>query len=84
MPDVASEVRAGLDNLADAVRMHAGVIASLAASRLANTEGRQREMAAVILQDAKQQFGDVLRRVNKADRDKMHRYIDGLCRGPKK
>lgn len=84
MPEYEAEVADAINNLADAVRVHAAVTATLAAGCHADTEGRQREMGAVFFEDARQQFADILKKVGPKRREEMHRYIDGLCRGMKR
>ena len=79
--EIASEVREGLDNLADAVRTFAGVMASCAAGMNTESPGYQRQMAGVIFQDAAERFSDVLKKMDEKDRDTLHKWIDGLCRG---
>lgn len=79
--EIASEVREGLDNLADAVRTFAGVMASCAAGMNTESPGYQRQMAGVIYQDAQERFGDVLKKLDEKSRADLHKYIDGLCKG---
>jgi hypothetical protein len=78
-----SDVRQGMDNIADAVRTLAGVMASVAAGMHGDTPGRQREMAGVIYADAQERFGDLLKKLDKRKRDELDRWIDGLCKGKK-
>jgi hypothetical protein len=56
MSELASEIGDGLHALADAFDRLAGVMAWVAAADNSDTHGRQKEMAAVILQFAKHGF----------------------------
>ena len=84
VPDVASEVRAGLDNLADAVRTHAAVMASLAAVEHSRDYGDQRNMAMVIFEDARQLFQELHDRIDPKRKQELDSYIEGLCKGKRK
>ncbi len=84
MSEYGSEVAAAINNLADAVKVHAAVMATHAAGCHSDSDYRQREMGGVFYEDAKQQFADILKRVGPKRREAMHRYIDGLCKGAKK
>ena len=79
--EIASEVREGLDNLADAVRTFAGVMASCAAGMNTESPGYQRQMAGVIYQDAQERFGDVLKKLDEKTQADLSKWLDGLCRG---
>jgi hypothetical protein len=79
--EMASEVRAGLDNLADAIRTLAGTIASSAAGMNTKTPGDQRNMAGVIYVDADQRFSDVMRKLDDKTRLELSSWIEGLCKG---
>jgi hypothetical protein len=79
--EMASEVRAGLDNLADAVRTLAGTMAAIAAQGHTKSLGDQRNMAAVMFADAEARFPDILRRLDKKGRDQLESYIDAICKG---
>jgi hypothetical protein len=52
VPETASLIADGLHDVADAMRMIAGVLAWGAAEQHSDTHGRQKEMAAVILRFA--------------------------------
>ena len=78
-----SEVAEAIKHLGDAIMTHARVTAILAAGAHSDSDYRQREMGGVFFEDAKGEFADILRKVGKAKREQMHRYIDGLCRGKK-
>jgi hypothetical protein len=80
VPEIASEVREGLDNLADSVRTLAAVMASCAAGINTDTPGYQRQMAGVIFQDAQERFGDVLRKLDEKTQADLHKWLDGLCK----
>jgi hypothetical protein len=84
MAEYTSEVAEALNRLADVGELLAGAIFSVAAGAHSDCDYRQREMAGVFYADAKDRFKDVLRKATKADRDKMHRYIDGICKSGKK
>jgi hypothetical protein len=91
MAEYTSQVAEALNRLADvgdriavAGELLAGAIFSVAAGAHSDCDYRQREMAGVFYADAKDRFKDVLRKATKADRDKMHRYIDGICKSGKK
>jgi hypothetical protein len=57
--EYVTETREGMDNIADAIRTLAGVMASVAAGQNTKTPGDQRNMAGVIFADAQERFGDV-------------------------
>ena len=80
MSEMASEVRAGFDNLADAVRTLAGTMASVAAAAHTDTLGNQRNMAAVIFADAEDRFGDLHKKLDPRLRQQLESWLDGLCR----
>lgn len=84
MSELPSEFRAGLDNLADAIRTLAGAICHGAAGEHSDSEYRQREMAGVFYADAEQRFGDILRKLEPKKRDEPHRYINAMCKGKAK
>ena len=77
---MASEVRAGFDNLADAVRTLAGTMASLAAAPHTDTLGNQRNMAGVIYADAQARFSDVLRKLDDKTQKDLESWLAGLCK----
>lgn len=70
-----------MDNIADAVRTLAAVMASVAAGMHTGTPGDQRNMAGVIYADASERFGDVLKKLNPDTQKKLESWLDGLCRG---
>ena len=76
-----SDVRQGMDNIADAVRTLAGVFASLAAGQHTTGGSNQRDMASVIYADAQERFGDVVKKLDPKLRKHLETYIDGLCKG---
>jgi hypothetical protein len=80
VPEIASEVREGLENLADAVRTLAGVMASCAAAAHTDTLGNQRNMAGVIYADAQERFGDVMKKLDEKTQADLHKWLDGLCK----
>lgn len=80
---VASEIAEALHRLADVGELIAGGLFAIASGAHSDSDYRQREMAGVFYADAKDRFKDVLRKANKTDREKMHRYIDGICKGKK-
>lgn len=84
VPEIASEVRAGLDNLADAIRTHAAVLASCAAVEHSRDYGDQRNMAMVIYEDASQLFKELNERLDPKRKEQLDAWIDGLCKGKKK
>jgi hypothetical protein len=63
VPEYVTETREGMDNIADAIRTLAGVMASVAAGTNTKTLGDQRNMAGVIYADAQERFGDVLKKL---------------------
>jgi hypothetical protein len=81
MSEMASEVRQGFDNLADAVRTLAGCIAAVAAGAHTDTKGDQRDMAAVFFLDAQDRFSDILRKMDPKLQAEFENYITALCRG---
>ena len=83
MPEYVSETREGMDNIADALRTLAGVMASIAAGANTKTPGDQRNMAGVIFTDASERFGDVLRKLDDKTRLQLETWLDGLCKAKK-
>jgi hypothetical protein len=82
-PDVSayeSEAREGMDNIADAIRTLAGVMASCAAACHTDTLDNQRNMAGVIYADAQERFGDVLKKLDDKTRRELEAWLAGLCR----
>lgn len=82
--EYVSETREGMDNIADAVRTLAGVMASVAAGMHTDTTGDQRNMACVIFTDACERFGDVHRKLDPKRQSELESWIDGICRGKRK
>ena len=78
-----SETREGMDNIADAIRTLAGVMASVAAGMHTDGGGNQRDMAGVIYADAQQRFGDVCRKLDEKNRKQLESWLSGLCKGKK-
>ena len=78
-----TETREGMDNIADAIRTLAGVMASFSAAHHTNTLGNQRNMAAVIFADAVERFGDVHKKLDEKTRQELERWIQGLCKSKK-
>ena len=76
-----TETREGMDNIADAIRTLAGVMASVAAGANTKTVGDQRNMAGVIFADAAERFGDVMKKLDPKKREELERFIDGICKG---
>lgn len=83
MTDYEGSVADAITNLADAARTLAAALCSIGAGHHTGTPGEQRDMAAVFFDDAQSRFGDVLRRMDKAQRAKLNAFIDGLCKGKK-
>lgn len=79
--EYVSETREGMDNIADAVRTLAAVMASLAAGMHTSSPGDQRNMAGVIYTDAQERFGDVLKKLDAKSQKQLEQWLDGLCRG---
>jgi hypothetical protein len=77
---VASELREGMENIADALRTLAGVMASVAAGMHTGTPGDQRNMAGVIYADATERFGDVLKKLEPKKRAELETWLAGLCK----
>ena len=81
MGEYVTETREGMDNIADAIRTLAGVMASVAAGQTTKTPGDQRNMAGVIFADAQERFQDVMKKLDPKKRDELERFIDGICKG---
>jgi hypothetical protein len=81
--EFVTETREGMDNIADAVRTLAGVLASIAAGQTTKTPGDQRNMAGVIYADAAERFGDVMKKLDPKKREELERFIDGVCKSKK-
>ena len=80
MPEYVTETREGMDNIADAVRTLAGVMASVAAGMHTDTLGNQRNMAGVIYADAQERFGDVLKKLDPKSQKDLESWLAGLCK----
>lgn len=80
MPEFVTETREGMDNIADAIRTLAGVMASVAAGMHTDTLGNQRNMAGVIYADAQERFGDVLKKLDAKSRKDLEAWLAGLCK----
>lgn len=83
MPEYVTETREGMDNIADAIRTLAGVMASVAAGANTKTPSDQRDMAGVFYADAQERFTDVLKKLDPKKREELERFIDGICKGKK-
>lgn len=79
--EFVSETREGMENIADAIRTFAGVMASVAAGMHTDTPGNQRNMAMVIFEDARERFGDVHRKLDDKSRKELETWLAGLCKG---
>jgi hypothetical protein len=79
--EYVTETREGMDNIADAIRTLAGVMASVAAGMHTDTLGNQRNMAGVIYTDAQERFSDVWRKMDEKSRVELEKWISGLCKG---
>jgi hypothetical protein len=79
--EYVTETREGMDNIADAIRTLAGVMASVAAGANTKTPGDQRNMSGVIYADAAERFGDVMKKLDPKKREELETFIAGLCRG---
>ena len=80
---ITSELREGLDNIADSIRTLAGVMASCAAAAHTKTVGDQRNMAMVIFEDARERFGDVHKKLDPKAQEQLKSFLDGLCKAKK-
>ena len=83
MPEFEFAATEAMNNIADAIRTLAGVMASIAASPHTNTLPNQRQMAGVIYQDALERFGDVLKKLDDKKRAELETWLDGLCKAKK-
>lgn len=81
VPDLVSETREGMDNIADAIRTAAGALCQIAAGAHTKTKGEQREFGAVLYEDARTRFADVARKLDPKMQAELEKYIDGLCKG---
>ena len=81
MPEYVSETREGMDNIADAVRTLAAVMASIAAGMHTDKLGDQRNMAGVIFADAKERFGDVMRKLDPKKQEELEAWLTAMCKG---
>lgn len=81
--EMASEVREGLENVADAVRTVAGALASIAAGMHTTNSSDQRDMAGVIYTDATERFADPLKKLDAKKRAELESFINGLCKAKK-
>jgi hypothetical protein len=84
MPEFVSETREGMDNIADAIRTHAAVMASIAAAAHTQNPGDQRNMAMVIYTDAQERFADVHRKADPEKLRQLEAWLDGLCKTKRK
>lgn len=78
---VVSELREGMDNIADAGRSIAGALCQIAAGLNTNTPGDQRNFAAVLYEDARTRFPDVHRKLDPKMEGELQAYIATLCKG---
>ena len=78
--EYVTETREGMDNIADAIRTLAGVMASVAAGMHTDTLGNQRNMAGVIYADAQERFGDVLKKLDPKCQKDLESWLAGLCK----
>ena len=81
---VVSELREGMDNLADAVRTLAGAMCQIAAGMNVQTVGDQRNMAAVFHEDARTRFADVHRKLDPKLKAELEAYVTSVCKGKAK
>ena len=79
-----SDVRQGMDNIADAVRTLAGVMASVAAGMHTERLGDQRNMAGVIYADAQERFGDIMKKLDRKTKADLDAWLAGLCKSGKR
>jgi hypothetical protein len=78
-----SAVATAMDGLRGAAELVAGSIFALAASKHTDTPYDQRQLAAVLMEDSRTRYKDILRKVTKSQRIQMEAFIDGLCKGKK-
>lgn len=83
MSEYESQVAQAMNNVADALRTLAAVGASIAATAHTNSPYDQQQFAAVIWTQAQDRFGDVLKKLNKRQREDLERFISGICKGAK-
>jgi hypothetical protein len=81
---VATELREGMENVADALRTLAGAVCTVAAKEHSGTKGEQREFAAVLYSHCESRFGDVLRKLEPRQVEAMTNFIDEMCKGKRK
>ena len=82
--EYVSQTREGMDNIADAIRTLAGAFCSIAAGAHSDTDGRQREMAAVFYRDSQARFADIIRKMDPKLEQELTDYINGICKGKSK
>lgn len=89
--EFVSETREGMDRIAeaieflgDAIKTHAAVMASCAATAHSRDYGDQRNMAMVIYEDAQQLFKELHDRIDPKRKAELDTYIEGLCKGKRK
>ncbi len=76
---VVSEIREGLDNVADAVLTLASVGAQIAAASHSRDYSDQRDMASVFYADALSRFGDVIRKMTPQQKANLEQFITEMC-----
>ena len=81
---VASEIREGLENLADAVRTLAGSMATIAAAQHSENHADQVRKAGSIFREAEERFADSLGKLTAVQKEQLGSFIDQLCKGPGK
>lgn len=81
MSEYASEAAASIARLADMMEYVAGGLFAIAAAAHTDDLFAQRQMAAVLAEDARTKHRDPLRKLNKKDRAELESYIRGLVRG---
>lgn len=75
---MVSEIRGGLDNVADGLLTLAGAVCQLAAASKARDYGDQRNMGAVFFADASSLFAELTDRVTKEQAEAINKWVDGL------
>jgi len=86
-----SDMREGLEKLADAyglvakaIETHAAVLASCAAAAHSKDYPGQRDMAEVIFADALTRFEELLNRAGPERQKRLDEWINGLCKGKRR
>lgn len=79
--EYVSEVAESIARLTDAAYAIAGGLFAIAGGMNTKDPASQRDMSAVFEADARDRYGDVLKRLTDDQRKQLDAFVSGLCRG---